>query len=212
MNHTFRAAQHTMPHDAMPFANAPCQRSHRERGVVLPMALIMLVIISLAGLLAARNSATHEQFSNNMRTTQVARQSAEAALRYCEQVVIDIISDEGAVYGALQPRIVTTELAPVDIETGAWNTKANWVAGAASLITYTPEFGATVKEEAQVREENYPTCIIQVMTEDRFLITSRGLSNDAVIEDDELVRGSEIWLQSVLSPSVPVASATGGNQ
>lgn len=212
MNRPFQAVHNPMPDIAMQPANAPYKRSYRERGVVLPMALIMLVIISLAGLLAARNSATHEQFSNNMRTTQVARQSAEAALRYCEQVVIDIISDEGAVYGALQPKIVVDELDPEDIEDGAWNTKANWASGAANLITYTPEFDATVQEEAQVKEDNYPTCIIQTMTEDRFLVTSRGLSNDAVIEDDELVRGSEIWLQSVLSPSVPVASAGGGNQ
>ncbi len=51
------------------------------------------------------------------------------------------------------------------------------------------------------------------MTQGRFLVTSRGLSNDAAVDDnDQLVRGSEIWLQSVLSPSVPTKSASGGNQ
>lgn len=177
------------------------------------MALIMLVIISLAGLLAARNSATHEQFSNNMRTTQVARQSAEAALRYCEAVVIDITSNEGILHGDLEPKIVTTELDSADIATGAWNTKANWVDGAANLITFTPTFGDTVQAEARVAAANYPTCLIQAMTEDRFLVTSRGLSNDAVVDaNNQLTRGSEIWLQSVLSPGVPTTSSSGGNQ
>lgn len=188
-------------------------RARRQRGIVLPMALIMLVIISLAGLLAARNSATHEQFSNNMRTTQVARQSAEAALRFCEAVVVDLASNEGAIHGALEGKVVTAELDPANITAGAWNTRANWVSGAANLITYTPEFNSAVQAEAQVSATNYPTCLIQAMTQGRFLVTSRGLSNDAAVDDnDQLVRGSEIWLQSVLSPSVPTKSASGGNQ
>ncbi len=133
-------------------------RARRERGIVLPMALIMLVIISLAGLLAARNSATHEQFSNNMRTTQVARQSAEAALRFCEAVVVDLASNEGAIHGALEGKVVTTELDPTNIAAGAWNTRANWASGAANLITYTPEFNSAVQTEAQVSATNYPSC------------------------------------------------------
>ncbi|WP_157085084.1 pilus assembly PilX family protein [Hydrogenophaga palleronii] len=184
----------------------------REHGVVLPMALIMLVIISLAGLLAARNAATHEQFSNNMRTTQVARQSAEAALRYCEAVVIDITSDEGVLYGSLESRIVSAELDPDNLAAGAWNTRSNWASGAANLITYTPTFDSTVQTEVQVTTANFPTCVIQRMTNDRFLVTSRGLSNDAAVDaNNQLTQGSEIWLQSVLSPGVPTASTGGGN-
>ncbi|MFO3797328.1 MAG: hypothetical protein ACK8QZ_08605, partial [Anaerolineales bacterium] len=77
---------------------------------------------------------------------------------------------------------------------------------------YTVGFAGAVQDEARLKEANFPTCLIQLMTEDRFLITARGLSNDAVIVNNELTRGSEIWLQSVLSPSVPTKSISGGNQ
>ena len=201
---------------AMPFSTFPPRslRQHsREAGVVLPMALIMLVIISFAGLLAARNSASHEQFSNNMRTTQVARQMAEAALRHCEAVVIDLISNEGEVYGSLRNRIVDVESPTLTLDTveeGHWNNLDNWSSGAANLITYTPAFTNAVKDEAQIKSSNHPTCMVQAMTEDRFLVTARGLSNDATLTNNVLTRGSEIWLQSVLTPGVPIKSASGG--
>lgn len=190
--------------------------NHREKGVVLPIALIMLVIISFAGLMAARNSASHEQFSNNMRTNQVARQTAEAALRYCERVAIDHAENEGAGFSETS-KIVTTLLASdseSDIKTGAWNIKSNWEDGAANLIPVTLNLGGTVTDEAKERyAKNTPGCIIQQLADDRYLITSRGLSNDAQLDaDGQLESGSEIWLQSVLTPSVPIKSASGGNE
>ena len=67
------------------------------------------------------------------------------------------------------------------------------------------------KENAQLKATNYPTCIIQALVNDRFLVTTRGLSNDATIASDgTLSAGSEVWLQSILTPTVPVLSATGG--
>lgn len=171
------------------------------------MALIMLVIISLAGLMAARNSATYEQFSNNMRTTQVARQSAEAALRYCEGVVIDIVSNDGTTHGKLETKIFASELDPEKLSTGEWNTKKNWASKAANLITYTPTFNSAVHDDATVKTAHPPTCLIQPMTDERFLVTARGFSNDATVDEDGLLtRGAEIWLQSVLSPGSPGTS------
>ena len=175
------------------------------------MALIMLVIISFAGLLAARNSATFEQFSNNMRTNQVARMAAEGALRYCERVAIGSVTGD-ATFVTDAGKIVTTTIAADDVDTissGAWNTKDNWVEGAANLITVTPQYsddvyaGGTNTPDARLKKE--PTCIIQSMANDRFLITSRGLSSDAIVADDgTLSAGSEVWLQSILTPTVPV--------
>ena len=84
--------------------HTPIPKNGSERGVVLPIALIMLVIISFAGLLAARNSATFEQFSNNMRTNQVARTSAEDALRQCERIARASVEDNAA-FAAVVGRI-----------------------------------------------------------------------------------------------------------
>jgi hypothetical protein len=40
------------------------------------------------------------------------------------------------------------------------------------------------------------------------------LSNDAQVDDDSglLTAGSEVWLQSILTPLVPTLSANGGTQ
>ncbi|UJW82204.1 pilus assembly PilX family protein [Hydrogenophaga sp. SL48] len=176
------------------------------------MALIMLLIISFAGLLAARNSATFEQFSNNMRTNQVARTSAEDALRYCERVAIDAAENGGSSYATDAGKIVSTELTADDetaIRSGAWNTKSNWATGAANLITLTATYNSNVQSNAELK--NSPSCIIQALVNDRFLVTTRGLSSDATIASDgTLSAGSEVWLQSILTPTVPVLSATGG--
>jgi type IV pilus assembly protein PilX len=187
----------------------------RQRGVVLPVALILLVIVSFAGLFAARNSANHEQFSNNLRTTNVARQAAEIGLRFCESVVIDIRDNDGLTHGALAGNIASTEITDgqiTDSNVAVWASLANWSGGSANLITAPLTYDTEVKTEAQL--VNAPTCIAQLMTEDRVLVTARGLSNDAQIDggSGRLVQGSEIWLQSILTPGAPLASAQGGRQ
>lgn len=188
---------------------SPVQHPSAERGVVLPMALIMLVIISFAGLLAARNSSTFEQFSNNMRTNQVARTAAEDALRQCERIARASVEGNAA-FAADIGKIVTGTViaesptgAQVAITSGQWNTQANWASGAANLITITPQFGTDVQTSARLR--NPPTCIVQTMVNDRFLVTARGLSSDAQVDNNSgrLIEGSEVWLQSVLTPEVP---------
>lgn len=185
-------------------------RARGEAGIVLPIALIMLVIISFAGLLSARNSASYEQFSNNMRTTQVARQSAEAALRHCERVAMDQTENEGVNFVADAAKIVSTKLTDPELDSAAWKTKANWVDGAANLITVSLEHSNDVKDAAKIK--NDPSCIIQPLRDDQYLITARGLSNDAQLDNNgQLTAGSEVWLQSILKQGVPVKSSSGGN-
>lgn len=197
----------------VPRASRMNSRSRQPRGVILPIALIMLVIISFVGLMAARNSASYEQFSNNMRTSQVARQAAEAALRHCERVAIDHAENEGKDYEADAARIITaTPLDTPENLSAAWNTKANWVGSAANLISVTPNHSSTVRDNAQLKHD--PGCIIQALASDGgYLITARGLSNDATTNNaGELTAGSEAWLQVVLKPGVPNLSAAGGNE
>lgn len=192
--------------------HTPSIRLRDHRGVVLPMALIMLVIISFAGLLAAKNSATYEQFSSNMRTNQVSRVAAEDALRQCERVAKDSVDNGGATFPTEVAKIVATVISSdtdVAIKAGVWNTKTNWAPGAANLITITPQFDSTVKTNARLK--NNPTCIIQAMSNSRFLVTTRGLSSDAkVAANGTLTSGSEVWLQAILSPTIPVLSANNG--
>ncbi|GLS12621.1 pilus assembly PilX family protein [Hydrogenophaga electricum] len=189
------------------------QRQKQAQGIVLPIALIMLVIISFAGLMAARNSASYEQFSNNMRTNQVARQAAEAALRYCERAAIDKAESTGdSTYSEAVAKVYTADPVLTNIDQGIWNSKSNWGSTGANLITVNLAYTNDVKSASQIKDGNKPTCIIESLSDDRYLVTSRGLSNDASVTDGTLTAGSEVWLQSILVPGAPIVSANNGVQ
>lgn len=189
------------------------RRQHlaKQSGVVLPIALILLVIISFAGLFAARNSATHEQFSNNIRTMNLARQAAELGLRYCEAVVIDKVNNDGETFPADVLKVIEPAVPVADISAATWNNHANWLAANANLITAPVTYDANV--DAAVELVNAPTCLAELITDDKYVVTARGLSNDATLDGNgRLSRGSEIWLQAILTPNAPLASNTGGTQ
>jgi type IV pilus assembly protein PilX len=56
----------------------------RQRGVVLFVALILLLILSLLGVTAARMQTTEERMARNEDNRQIGAQAAEAALRAAE--------------------------------------------------------------------------------------------------------------------------------
>lgn len=56
----------------------------RERGAVLITGLVMLVVLTILGLQAMRNSSLEEQMAGNMRSENIAFQAAEAGLREAE--------------------------------------------------------------------------------------------------------------------------------
>jgi Tfp pilus assembly protein PilX len=183
----------------------------RERGVVMPVALILLVIISFAGLYSARTSANHEQFSNNLRTMNVARHAAELGLRYCEQVVIDQVENDGENFPADAARVVQNLIPSPEDNNAVWRSLANWSNAGANRITAPLTYAANVNSAVELNFA--PTCIAQRTADDQFVITSRGLSNDAELDaNGRLTRGSEIWFQAVLTPSAPLTSNAGGTQ
>ncbi len=55
-----------------------------QKGVVLAMVLIFLVIMMALGIAAARNATLEERIAGNFRSQQLAFQAAEQALRFCE--------------------------------------------------------------------------------------------------------------------------------
>ncbi len=59
----------------------------RQRGAALFVGLIMLVILTLIGVTAARMQTVEERMAQNDDNYQLAMQSAEAALRQAEQAV-----------------------------------------------------------------------------------------------------------------------------
>ncbi len=59
----------------------------RQRGAVLMISLIFLIVLTLLGLTASQSAILEERMSGNTRDRSVAMQSAEMALRRAEQHV-----------------------------------------------------------------------------------------------------------------------------
>jgi type IV pilus assembly protein PilX len=72
-----------------------------QRGVVLIIGLIMLLLLTVIGLAAMRGTGLQEQMAGNMRDHNLAFQAAEAALRAGEEVLngVSLPSFSGAVVG-----------------------------------------------------------------------------------------------------------------
>ncbi|MEO0574909.1 MAG: PilX N-terminal domain-containing pilus assembly protein [Pseudomonadota bacterium] len=67
--------------------NTPHHSIRRQRGVVMVIALIALLLMSLIGTTAMRSSTMQEKISGNLRDQDLAFQSAEAALHNAEAYV-----------------------------------------------------------------------------------------------------------------------------
>ncbi len=58
-----------------------------QKGVVLAMVLIFLVILMALGIAAVRNATLEERMAGNFRSQQLAFQAAEQALHFCENYI-----------------------------------------------------------------------------------------------------------------------------
>lgn len=79
----------------------------RQRGLVLPMALILLVVLTLAGVGAARVNILQERMVAATYNRQLAFQAAEAALRegerFLQQALLPAFTDSDGLYLAPLP-------------------------------------------------------------------------------------------------------------
>jgi hypothetical protein len=166
--------------------------SRRQLGVVLPMSLILLVVITLAGVMAMRSSISTEAITNNLRSSSVAMQAAETALRYCETQL--------ASGNTLTVNAVANDGDPI-----LWKTRSNWTDTAITNL-----LPASVSASADgVAPRVAPRCLIETYRlrrgdpddtqKDPVLITAIGYSPDAAIDGaGKVTAGGEVWLQSVL--------------
>jgi type IV pilus assembly protein PilX len=71
------------------FKNSPPSISVREKGMVLVVAMIMVLLMTIVGLAAIRGSSLQERMAGNMRDMQLRFQAAEAGLREGESHLLD---------------------------------------------------------------------------------------------------------------------------
>jgi type IV pilus assembly protein PilX len=173
-----------------------------QRGVVLIIALIMLVIISLLATLSMRNATSTESVSGNVRTTQLATQAAEIALRYCEAAVVQINGGPGSLVSL--PAIQDYRASPL---LPLWQDTANWdSATSVALVVPTASVnqagaGATFKRAPECMVERMPMVSTAgaLTTTSTYVITARGFGPE-VAADAARGRptGSEVWMQSTI--------------
>jgi type IV pilus assembly protein PilX len=170
--------------------------ARRQRGVVLIIALVMLVVVSLLATFSIRNALSTEGVSGNVRTTQLASQSAEVALRVCEDAVVNFVKSATALPSGLTLQSPTVP--PLGVNTGNWD-------GARIGVFTIPS--ASVNQ-ASATFARMPECIAEqvavvnatgtaLTTTTTYLITARGFGPE-VANGTGRPEGSEVWLQSTL--------------
>ena len=183
-------------------------RGRQERGVVLVITLILIVILSLLGTFAIRNATQSERSINGIRSAEVAREAAETALRFCEQIAIfDGDGKDYTEYGTtgLRGRIIATAIGSESDSAAAWRAEANWKNGSNVIEVpaayYKKDTGGTAPLT------NPPLCLIQKIETTStpklsgYLITARGFANNAKYTSTtgKSAQGAESWMQSVLT-------------
>jgi len=179
----------------------PCP-SH-EKGVVLIVSLIILVVISMLAITSLRNASSSEMISGNVRTTELANQAAEFALRFCENEVENFKN-------GLSNIIINDYSDPplwskLDAKT---NSLTNWDgANSADKVNI---LDAALLNQANITYATYkrlPECMIEV-GEDKskddasiFKITARGFGPEVSAANNNRARpvGTEVWLQSTIT-------------
>lgn len=159
-----------------------------ERGVALLVALVVLVIIGLMSASIMRGALSSDLIANNTRVQTLASQSAQIALRYCE--------DQAT---ANVPAITVLEAA-ANPDQNAWLTYANW--GDANTVNDVPSDYLT-SENSTFTPSKAPQCMVQKMLVGGatvYQVTARGFSPDYSADESGFTNtGSVVWLQSVVS-------------
>lgn len=168
-----------------------------QRGVVLVMSLILLVIVSLVGAMAIRSAISGEQVSKSFRSNALASQAAETALRYCEDQVL-----RGTSAVIVNPLPVSGGGAEL------WKTRSNWALTTKAIRVPAAVVNSADSAARTLATEQLPRCMVEQypllsvpgsLPRQSYLVTAVGYSPDYSENSAGLRQsGSEVWLQSML--------------
>jgi Tfp pilus assembly protein PilX len=176
--------------------------AHSQNGVVLIIALILLVVISLLATTSMRNAASSESVAGNVRTTELATQAADIALRHCESSAIKIEKVRGGDTTSAEATYATsmTESNIVRASTSVqWQSTSTWDSGTSTMTYVLPSTAvgtATYKRAPECMIESL-TGTTQASASASFVITARGFGPE-VASGTGRPQGTEIWLQSTI--------------
>ena len=199
------------PHNSAPATPAQTLGKPRaERGVVLVIALILLVVMSLLAVTSMRSASSSEGISGSVRTTELATQAAEIALRHCEASATRVSRILGGDTTSTEATYSTT-LVEANIlratTSVAWQNTATW--DSASAATYVlPLSLVNQSGMAMTTYKRPPECMVESLTGTTplagtasYVITARGFGPEVpALATTTRVRpvGTEVWLQSTI--------------
>jgi type IV pilus assembly protein PilX len=177
--------------------------NQQERGTVLAMTLILLVVMSLLTAMTMKKSVSSEQIAKSMRTSSVALQSAETALRQCENA---IGNGNSAIEGRRLISLDMLEAQASGARPEQWKNRANWTDEKTNrIITTLTATGMRPKPAARCMIEQFrlPRLDPDATLSDPFLITAVGFSPDYQRDaSGNGTAGSEAWVQSIFQPEM----------
>ena len=187
----------------MPGAQLPAS----QHGVVLIISLILLIVISLLAVTSMRNARSSESVAGNVRTTELAIEAAEIALRHCEASVLSLM--RGAAYPQTYTPTFTLDniLTTPTTSTPTWQIMSVWDSN--STATFVLPLPVVNQAGMLKTYQRPPECMVErqpvllegsnvVNTTASFVITVRGFGPEVAPADSTRSRpqGNEVWLQS----------------
>ena len=157
-----------------------------QGGVVLIIVLILLVVISMLAVTSMSNTGSTERVMANVRTTELATQAAEIALRSCESAAsFDVWRSEA-------------HANKVAISVENWKTITTWDSKSANVVVL-----ALIDVNKTALTPTYkrpPECMLERISSapDIYLVTARGFGPEVAADDGsrKAPHGTEVWLQS----------------
>ena len=176
----------------------------KQRGLVLIVSIVLLAIVSVVAAFSTRNAASAETVSGNVRLTALATQSAEIALRHCEDSVAHVVALAAGQTSEYETDFKEENILPENMQS-AWETPAGWDVSTPNVYVLPvekvnqPGLAATYKRPPECMVVRMPVVLPggSISTNTAFIITARGFGPE-VEADPERRRpvGSEVWLQS----------------
>ena len=159
-----------------------------ERGVALLVALVVLVIIGLMSASIMRGALSSDLIANNTRVQTLASQSAQIALRYCED------------QSTANVPAITVRPAAANPDLNDWLTYASWADD--NIVNEVPSDYLS-SDNSTATPSKAPQCIVQEMLVGGvkvYQVTARGFSPDYSADESGFTNtGSVVWLQSIVS-------------
>lgn len=184
-----------------------CAAPQRQRGVVLIIALILLVLISLLAVSSVRNAGSSESVAGNVRTSELATQAADIALRYCEGKAVAMDATGPLVNMLDQWKDAKKWDSPA--AKPPWNNTSADASAFVLPLQLVNQAGTTYKRppECMVEKQEKQNETLPLVTSKSifYVITARGFGPQVAAADAARSRpvGSEVWLQSHIEIEQP---------